>query len=174
MMARSGAVHIPSNTEKRNYMHSILGFASILTRGESIVSSLFQFVDLWAYMICIHNSSNGNATNKDSGELVAKPTKFLNDNRFPSWNRKLTNYIGNKMGKTGTTLSYVIREDDAVPSDAVLTPDHPTKQIMALCGDCYMSTSWNGCEAFKALVVHYEGATQQSRSDQAAYVIIEI
>eukprot|EP00978_Attheya_sp_CCMP212_P008920 scaffold21039_cov30-Attheya_sp.AAC.3 len=156
--------------------------------------------DLKAYMIRLRNLSDGD--DKDSAKLVAKPSKFSNDTRFPSWQRKLENYLGNKTGKTGTPLSYVIREDDAVPTAAELTllATAHERAIMStnLTGPSYesdnglvwgllqelreggpvwsfiakSSTARNGREAFKALVVHYEGAAHQSCSKQAAYVII--
>jgi hypothetical protein len=120
--ARSGVVHIPSNTENKLLaFHHWIHIRS--DRGEPIAFTLFQAPDLKAYMIRLHNSSNGD--DKDSAELVAKPSKFSkfsNDTRFPSWQRKLTKCLGNKTGKTGTPHSYVIREDhDAVPPDATIT-----------------------------------------------------
>eukprot|EP00978_Attheya_sp_CCMP212_P002021 scaffold4145_cov55-Attheya_sp.AAC.4 len=151
-------------------------------------------------MIRLRNSSDGN--DKETAELVAKPSKFSNDTRFPSWQCKLTNYLGDKTGKTGTPLSYVIREDDAVPtaSEIALLVTAHERAIMStnLAGPSYKSDNgrmwgllqelckggpaWsfiakssnarNGREALKVLVVHYEGAAQQSRSKRAAYVII--
>eukprot|EP00978_Attheya_sp_CCMP212_P019113 scaffold53150_cov59-Attheya_sp.AAC.4 len=79
---------------------------AICEEGESITSDLFHTADLKVYMIHLRNSSDGD--DKDSGELVAKPSKFLNNTRFPSWQCKLMNYLGDKMGKMGTPLSYVI------------------------------------------------------------------
>eukprot|EP00978_Attheya_sp_CCMP212_P024825 scaffold78647_cov49-Attheya_sp.AAC.1 len=104
----------------------------------------------------IHLCNKSDKDEKDLGKLVAKPTKFKNDSHFPSWNHKLTDYLGNKLGKTGTPLSYVIRADDAVPDAAVLITaiamrltksqsraltltDHPMKRITVVCGDC----CWN-------------------------------
>jgi hypothetical protein len=197
--ARSGAIHIPSNTEnKLMAFHHWIRIRS--DRGEPIDSALFQPADLKAYMIRLRNSSDGD--DKDTAELVAKPAKFSNDTRFPSWQRKLTNYLGDKNGKTGTPLSYVIREDDAVPTAAelaLLATAHE-RAIMStnLAGPSYeadngrvwgllqelceggpawsfiakSSNARDGREAFQALVIHYEGAAQQSRSKQAAYVII--
>jgi hypothetical protein len=197
--ARSGSVHIPSNTENKLLaFHHWIRIRS--DRGESIASGLFQAPELKASMIRLRNSSDGD--DKDTTELVAKPSKFSNDTRFPSWQRKLTNYLGDKTGKTGTPLSYVIREDDVVPTAAeiaLLATAHE-RAIMStnLAGPSYeadngrvwgllqelceggpawsfiakSSNARNGREAFKALVVHYEGAAQQSRSKQAAYVIV--
>eukprot|EP00978_Attheya_sp_CCMP212_P013374 scaffold33652_cov25-Attheya_sp.AAC.1 len=151
-------------------------------------------------MIRLRNSSDGD--DKDTTELVAKPSKFSNDTRFPSWQRKLTNYLGDKTGKTGTPLSYVIREDDVVTTaaDIALLATAHKMAIMStnLAGPSYeadngrvwgllqklceggpawsfiakSSNARNGREAFKALAVHYEGGAQQSRSKQAAYVIV--
>eukprot|EP00978_Attheya_sp_CCMP212_P046038 scaffold371266_cov35-Attheya_sp.AAC.1 len=151
-------------------------------------------------MIRLRNSSDGD--DKDTAELVAKPSKFSNDTRFPSWQRKLTNYLVDKTGKTGTPLSYVIREDDAVPMAAEIAllamayeraimstnlagPSYETDNgrvwglLQELCegGPAWSfiaksSNARNGRDAFKALVVHYEGTAQQSRSKQAAYVIV--
>jgi hypothetical protein len=197
--ARSGAVHIPSNTENKLLaLHHWIRIRS--DRGEPFNSGLFQAADLKAYMIRLRNASDGD--DKDSAELVAKPSKFSNDTRFPSWQRKLTNYLGDKNGKTGTPLSYVIREEDAVlpPAEVALLATAHERAIMStnLAGPSYesdngrvwgllqelceggpawsfiakCSTARDGREAFKALVVHYEGAAQQSRSKQAAYVIL--
>eukprot|EP00978_Attheya_sp_CCMP212_P005366 scaffold12016_cov65-Attheya_sp.AAC.2 len=106
--ARSGVVHIPSNTENKLLaFHHWIRIRS--DRGEPIASGLFQAPDLKA-----------DGDDNDSSELVVKPSKFSNDTRFPSWQCKLTNYLGDKTGKTGTLLSYVIRENDAVPTDAEL------------------------------------------------------
>eukprot|EP00978_Attheya_sp_CCMP212_P048283 scaffold497460_cov59-Attheya_sp.AAC.1 len=143
-------------------------------------------------MIRLHNSSDSN--DKDSGKLVAKPSKFSNDTRFPSWQCKLTNYLGDKTGKTGTPLSYVIREKYMVPTAAeialLVTTYERAIMSMNLTGPSYKSdngrvwgllqewckggpswsfiakssTAQNGREAFKVLVIHYEGTAQQSRS----------
>eukprot|EP00978_Attheya_sp_CCMP212_P043722 scaffold290084_cov32-Attheya_sp.AAC.1 len=99
--ARSGSVHIPSNTENKLLaFHHWIRIRS--DRGESIAAGLFQAPELKASMIRLRNSSDGD--DKDTTELVAKASKFSNDTRFPSWQRKLTNYLGDKMGKTGTPL----------------------------------------------------------------------
>eukprot|EP00978_Attheya_sp_CCMP212_P030185 scaffold110035_cov54-Attheya_sp.AAC.3 len=113
--ARSGSVHIPSNMDNKLLaFHHWIRIRSDL--GESIASGLFQAPELKASMIRLRNSSDGN--DKDMAELVAKPSKFSNDTHFPSWQRKLTNYLGDKTGKMGTPLSNVIREDDGVPTAA--------------------------------------------------------
>eukprot|EP00978_Attheya_sp_CCMP212_P021963 scaffold64796_cov27-Attheya_sp.AAC.1 len=102
MTARSGSVHIPSNTENK-----LLAFHHWIRirydRGESIASGLFQAPELIAFMIRLRNPSD--VDDKDTAKLVAKPSKFSNDTRVPSWQRKLTNYLGDKTGKTGTPLS---------------------------------------------------------------------
>jgi hypothetical protein len=202
LTARSGSVHILSNTENKLLaFHHWIHIRS--DRGEPIDSALFQAPDLKGYMIHLRNASDGD--DKDSAELVAKPsTKFSNDTHFPSWQRKLTNYLDDKNGKTGTPLSYVIREEDAVPPPAEVTllatahkqaivstnvarPFYESdngrvwglQQELSKGGPTWWffiancsSTARDGNEAFKSLVMHYEGAAQQSRSKQAAYVII--
>eukprot|EP00978_Attheya_sp_CCMP212_P036656 scaffold167970_cov76-Attheya_sp.AAC.1 len=189
--ARSGSVHIPSNTENKLLaFHHWIHIRS--DRGESIASGLFQAPELKASMICLRNSSDDD--DKDTAKLVVKPSKFSNNTRFPSWQRKLTSFLGDKMGKTGTPLSYVIREDDTVPMPAEITllAMAHERAIMStnLAGPSYeadngrvwgllqelceggpvwsciakSSNARDGREAFKALVIHYEGAAQQSRS----------
>eukprot|EP00978_Attheya_sp_CCMP212_P036902 scaffold170607_cov39-Attheya_sp.AAC.1 len=87
VMARSGAVHIPSNTENKLLVfHHWINICA--DRGESTASGLFQAADLKEYTIHLHNSSDGGV--KDSRKLVAKPSKFSNDTLFPSWQRKLS------------------------------------------------------------------------------------
>eukprot|EP00978_Attheya_sp_CCMP212_P029642 scaffold105970_cov43-Attheya_sp.AAC.3 len=104
----------------------------------------------------IHLCNNSDKDEKNLGKLVANPTKFKNDTHFPSWNHKLTDNLGDKLEKTGTPLSYVIRADDAVPDAAILITAiamrltkrqsraltltyHPMKWITVVCRDC----CWN-------------------------------
>jgi hypothetical protein len=115
----------------------------------------------------------------------------------------LLNYLNDKLGKTGTPLSYVLRESDAVLPAAELanlaTAHERLVMSTNLAGPSYeidngrvwglllqelceggpawsfiakFATARDGCRAHKTLVVHYEGAAQQSCSKQAAYVII--
>eukprot|EP00957_Ditylum_brightwellii_P133457 10174885-Ditylum_brightwellii.AAC.1 len=115
--ARSRAVRIPSNTENKLYaFHHWVRICS--DRGEAITAGLFTAAEMKAYMICLRNSSGGDE--KDRGDLVAKPLKFTHDTKFPSFDRKLLNYLNDKLGKTGTPLSYVLRELDAVLPTAEL------------------------------------------------------
>ena len=109
--ARGGAVHIPSNTENKLYaFHHWVRIRS--DRGEAITAGLFTAAEMKVYMIRLRDSSGGDE--KDRGDLVAKPLKFTHDTKFPSFDRKLLNYLNDKLGKTGTPLSYVLRESDAV------------------------------------------------------------
>ena len=197
--ARGGAVHIPSNTENKLYaFHHWVRIRS--DRGEAITAALFTAAEMKVYMIRLRDSSGGDE--KDRGDLVAKPLKFTHDTKFPSFDRKLLNYLNDKLGKTGTPLSYVLRESDAVlPAAelAILATAHERLVLSTnLAGPSYeidngrvwgllqelceggpawsfiakFASARDGRGAHKALVVHYEGAAQQSRSKQAAYVII--
>eukprot|EP00978_Attheya_sp_CCMP212_P045628 scaffold353860_cov31-Attheya_sp.AAC.1 len=67
--AKSGSVHIPSNTENKLLaFHHWIRIRS--DRGESIASGLFQAPELKASMIRLRNSSDA-GDDKDTAELVA-------------------------------------------------------------------------------------------------------
>ena len=175
--ARGGAVHIPSNTENKLYaFHHWVRIRS--DRGEAITAGLFTAAEMKVYMIRLRDSSGGDE--KDRGDLVAKPLKFTYDTKFPSFDRKLLNYLpAAELANLATAHERLVLSTNLAGPSYEIDNGRVWGLLQELCegGPAWsfiakFASARDGRGAHKALVVHYEGAAQQSRSKQAAYVII--
>jgi hypothetical protein len=116
------------------------------------------------------------------------------------WKEQFVTYIGAKLGQNKAPLTYVLRPEDAPAADGIYDDDYDRMVfMMPLTGDRYKkdngavydelkalmvdSQAWtwirpydrsrNGRAAWKALIEHYEGTTEQNRIKAAAYASIK-
>jgi len=137
---------------------------------------------------------------KDSEKpAIAAPPAFKKDTKWRVWKEQFQNYLGSKVGQCKAPLTFVIRPLDApgniddYPDDhdqmvyltpqvgAAYTRDNGVvyDELKALLVNSPAFTwirshdrSRNGRAAWKALLAHYEGTTEQNRIKEAAYATI--
>jgi hypothetical protein len=127
---------------------------------------------------------------------ITAPPAFKKDTKWRVWKEQFQNYLGSKVGQCKAPLTFVIRPLDApgniddYPDDhdqmVYITPhtgagyNHDNgvvfDELKALLINSPAFTwirshdrSRNGRAAWKALLAHYEGTTEQNRIKEAAY-----
>jgi len=137
---------------------------------------------------------------KDSEKpAISAPPAFKKDTKWRVWKEQFQNYIGSKIGQSKAPLTFVTRPNDA-PGDIADFPDEHDQMVYLTphVGVAYNrdngvvydelkallinspAFTWirpndrtrNGRAAWKALLAHYEGTTEQNRIKEAAYATI--
>jgi hypothetical protein len=140
-----------------------------------------------------------NDTKDTEKPAIAAPPAFKKDTKWRVWKEQFQNYLGSKVGQCKAPLTFVIRPLD-VPGNIDDYPDDHDQmvyitphtgagynrdngvvfdELKALLINSPAFTwirshdrSRNGRAAWKALLAHYEGTTEQNRIKEAAYAMI--
>jgi hypothetical protein len=128
---------------------------------------------------------------------IAAPEAYKKDTKWRVWKEQFLNYMGSKYGQNKAHLSYILRSEDD-PADEEDIEDNDFERMIYLTphegitfqydnGMVYgelkallinsTAFTWmhiydqarNGRAAWKALVQHYEGPTEQNKVIEAAY-----
>lgn len=135
--------------------------------------------------------------NRKEDEIVKLPDPFGWETEWILFYKLLINYLGTKMGSSNVPLEYIVRRNDApLPADADFTTEHervvqttphsgttyatdngkvwPVIKQLTLNGPAFayigaFERTRDGRGAIKALVNHYEGESNMSKTKQNAY-----
>jgi hypothetical protein len=165
--------------------------------GLSVDSKLFTNVD----MVTWDEKMKAAADDKDAQKpTIAAPGAYKKDTKWRVWKEQFLNYMGTKNGQNKAPLSYILRSDDDPADEGDVSTDDFERMVyltphqgLAYQYDNGMvydelkallvnstAFTWirvhdrarNGRAAWKALVEHYEGPTEQNKVIEAAYCTI--
>jgi hypothetical protein len=162
--------------------------------GLSVDSELFTNVELVTWGEKMKTAADEKDAQKPT---IAAPGAYKKDTKWRVWKEQFLNYMGTKNGQNKAPLPYILRPDDDPANEGDVSTNDIERMVYlmphrglayqydngmvydelkallvnntAFTRICVHNRARNGRAAWKALVEHYEGPTEQNKVIEAAY-----